>query len=72
MTKTVFLEPVHPVSRDASMSGLGWWAHRYTLDFLTDYKGKWCVTFALPGPFGAPGINFPAVIDDYGNLVRVT
>jgi len=58
--------------KDTHISGNGWWASKNILAFLPEYRGKWCVTFALESANHCPGVNFPCVIDDYGNLVRVT
>lgn len=55
---------------DTHISSPGWWADKYCLSFLEEYRGRWTVSFALPKK-DCPCLNFPAVIDDYGNLVRV-
>lgn len=56
---------------DTHISGRSWWASKYILSFLPEYRGRWCVTVNLPKG-DCPGVNFPCVIDDFGTLVRVT
>ena len=46
------------------------WALRW---FMSDwgFNGRYCVTVFAGGKDGGFSANFPAVVDDFGNLVKV-
>lgn len=43
------------------------WATRWALSHAPGFSGRYCVTMGVEGFYA----NFPAIVDDFGNLVRV-